>query len=91
MEKFVNILTILFFICIVLLTGCADIGNKMKHIQSSAIGLKRNVTVYSLDGTEIKSWTGRCKIEEQSSKTKFVMNGKSVYINGGVTIIEEVD
>jgi len=66
--------------------------NKLKHIKSSVVGIERVATVYSDDGTEIAKFDGKFKIEQESPyKTTFVNldTQKSVYISGGITIIEE--
>ena len=88
MNKIVTCLIVV--ISAILICGCAEINNEIKHLKSSAVGLNRHATVYSWDGKVIKEYEGRFKIEESSSlKTKFVCNGKSVYIVGGIVIIEE--
>lgn len=89
MKKTNSIITLILFA--LLFSGCS-VGNSIKHMESSTVGLKRKITVYGNDGTKLQEWSGRCKIEAESPyKTKFVMAGQSVYISGGVTIAEEID
>lgn len=70
-------------------TASAKIG--WKHKKSSLFGLHRTIEVYSDDGDLVKTYKGKCKIEEEHPyKTKFIMDGKkSISISGGLIIIEE--
>ena len=77
---------LLFGALILKIPGCQQ---KIKHIQSSVSGLNREVTLYSNDGTIIKEYDGRIKIEEGTGgKTQFILNGRIIVISG-TYIIEE--
>jgi len=66
--------------------GCQQ---TVKHMTSSVTGLDRIVTLYSPNGTIIKTWDGRIKIEEGTGgKTQFILNNKVILISG-TYIIEE--
>ena len=66
--------------------GCQQ---QVKHMTSSVAGLDRVVTLYSPDGTIIKTWEGRIKVEEGTGgKTQFILKNKIVILSG-TYIIEE--
>lgn len=52
-------------------------------------GIERTVTVYSYDGDEIQSWTGKFDVTENDQETYFDIDGKRVIIQGGIIINEE--
>jgi hypothetical protein len=70
--------------------GCtASCQNSMKHMKSDFVGLNRSITVYGSDGTPIKSWETRAKVEDQGGTCWFLdKDGKAVTISG-TFIIEE--
>ena len=52
-------------------------------------GIERTVTVYGLGGEEIKSWSGKFDVTEDSQETYFDIDGRRVIIQGGIIINEE--
>ena len=73
-------------------TGCAceRIRKQFKHVESDYIGLKRKVTLYDGQGREIKSWTGRFKVEVDGGTPAFIDDdNKEVKIGGTFTIEEQ--
>lgn len=52
-------------------------------------GIERTVTVYSYNGDEIQSWTGKFDVTENDQETYFDIDGKRVIIQGGIIINEE--
>ena len=68
-----------------------DIQKGYKHQVSSAIGLKRQVLFYNMDGKVIRRWEGRLKIEPFGAGISFLdEDGHEVKIMGPC-IVEEVD
>lgn len=66
-------------------------GQRAFKTQESNLGggIERTVTVYSYDGDEIKSWTGKFDVTENDQETYFDIDGKRVIIQGGIIINEE--
>lgn len=52
-------------------------------------GLNRTVTLYSYDGEEIRSWTGKFDVSSSETETYFDIDGKRVIIHGGIVVNEE--
>jgi hypothetical protein len=65
-----------------------DIQKDIKHSQSSWFGLSRKVTLYSANGTIIREWEGRFKVESTYSGACFIIDGKEIKISG-TYIVEE--
>ena len=72
------------------LLGNQNMKQNISHMKSGLIGLKREVTLYANDGTVIKQWEGRYKVETTDGVARFIHDGNAVTING-TYIIEEVD
>lgn len=66
-------------------------GQRAFKTQESNLGggIERTVTVYSYDGDEIQSWTGKFDVTENDQETYFDIDGKRVIIQGGIIINEE--
>jgi len=78
MKKIVFMLAIIF-----MLSGCEKISKRAKHIQSDLIGLNRRVTLFSDDGSVIKTWEGRFRLELIGSTASWIgENNKEVKISG---------
>lgn len=77
--------------CLAILTGCNGCRNDWKHFQSATVSIKRDVTLYSHDGSIIREWKGiTSKVEDQGGTLYFIDNNeKSVTIGGGTMIVEE--
>lgn len=85
----VGVLTIgiIFFLC-----GCGESWERTKKDWDSNYngGLKRSISVYSYDGNLLKTYEGKCDIEENdSNKVLFDIDGKRVIIYNAVVIAEE--
>lgn len=52
-------------------------------------GLERTVTLYSYNGDEIKSWSGKFDVSSSETETYFDIDGKRVIIHGGIVVNEE--
>jgi hypothetical protein len=87
------ILSFSLSISILLLTGCGaqDKALLAKHEESSKNGLNRTVDVYSANGTLVKHYEGKFKIEigDADGTWTFIYNGKEVKIADGIRISEE--
>ncbi|MBD3242990.1 MAG: hypothetical protein GF331_20525 [Chitinivibrionales bacterium] len=83
MKRFALALT-----CAALFTGCADLQQAGSHFKSSMIGLDRTITLYASDGSVIKQWSGRFKVEAAGASARFIHKGKAVYV-AGTFVIEE--
>jgi len=72
-------------------SGCTEKQRKgIKHVKSNLIGLKRKVTLYDCNGTPIRTWHGRFKIEVQGAYLSFIDDdGHEVKIGGTVVVEEE--
>lgn len=81
---------VVFGVIVYLSFFTASADNKWKHRKSNIFGLNRIIEVYSVDGDLIKTYKGKCKIEDHPTKIMFVLDKKkSVLISGGLVIIEE--
>lgn len=73
-----------------LLGGCSSCSRMSKSISSDmGGGLNRTVTLYSYNGDEMKSWTGKFDVSESENEVYFDLNGKRIIIHGGIVINEE--
>lgn len=54
-------------------------------------GLERTVTLYSYNGDEIESWTGKFDVSSSETETYFDVDGKRVIIHGGIVVNEEAE
>ena len=63
--------------------------NTYKHVESTFIGLDRKVTFYAADGTVIREWQGRFKVEDRGGSCYFIVDGKTVVISGTFLVEEK--
>ncbi len=72
------------------LSGCTERQRQdWSHWKSDLVGLKRTVTLYADNGTPIKSWNGRFKVDAGGGTARFLHDGRAIIISG-TFIIEEV-
>lgn len=80
-------------ICGVVMWWCAnsESGKRALKEQQSDLngGLERTVTLYSYNGDEIKSWSGKFDVSSSETETYFDIDGKRVIIHGGIVVNEE--
>lgn len=80
-------------IAMITLSGCLQqVRYKVKEVQSDVFGLRRAVTVYSLDGKPIKTIDGKFKIVYPANNRMEFINedGRKTTVAGlYTTIIEE--
>lgn len=77
---------------IFLLCGCGESRERKKKDWNSEYngGLERTISVYSYEGNLLKTYKGKCDIEEnESNKILFDIDGKRVIIYNAVVIAEE--
>lgn len=85
------ICTLAVCIGIIWFASTSESGKRaLKEYQSNFNGgLQRTVTLYSYDGEEIKSWTGKFDVSSSETETYFDIDGKRVIIHGGIVVNEE--
>lgn len=74
--------------CISLLSGCG-LQQQVSHLKSDLVGLERSIELYANDGSKIKEWQGRYKVEVTGNSARFMHKGKAVNI-AGTFVIEEL-
>lgn len=78
-------------VLVVMAAGCASWERTVKDFRSEfSGGLERTVTVYSMTGDEIATYTGKIDVAVNDNKVKFELNGKRVIIYNAVVIVEEL-
>ncbi|MFH1118023.1 MAG: hypothetical protein V1792_29225 [Pseudomonadota bacterium] len=71
-------------------SGCTEKQRQeYSHWKSDLIGLNRRITLYSADGTPIKKWEGRYKVEIKDGVARFIHDGKAIVISG-TFVVEEM-
>lgn len=82
-------------ICGVFMWWCtnSESGKRALKEQQSDLngGLERTVTLYSYNGDEIESWTGKFDVSSSETETYFDIDGKRVIIHGGIVVNEEAE
>ena len=72
------------------LLGCESGKRKIKDISSNLTGgLNRICTVYSLEGSKIKSYEGKFDLKFGDNRMFFDKDGKRTVIIGGTIICDE--
>lgn len=72
-----------------ILGGCAETVQDLKHVQSSVVGSGSVVTLYANDGTVLRQWSGRYRIEDNGGSCSFIDGGKTIKISGTYVIEEK--
>ena len=84
--------TFIILTTIITLNGCKQIERGAKSFKSANSGLKRKITVYSLDGKELRSYQGVIDIaNKQNNVVKFDLDGKRYIFYNCSVIVEEVE
>lgn len=93
MKKKILILLSILILSTFCLTGCASVDRMFKDVNSELSGgLEREVNIYTLDGTKIRTIKGKIDIEQDSTKVKFDIDGKRyIYYNCMVEVMEVGD
>ena len=69
---------------------CSSFNRKIKDTTSDfGGGLNRTITIYDYNGNIIKTYEGKCDIEESENKVLFDINGKRTIIYNAIVIAEE--
>lgn len=91
MKKNHIILAIVVLTIVCTLTACGEAWKRqVKSFESNyGGGLDRTITVYDYNGNELRTWSGKFDISEDTDVVSFDLDGKRIVIKGGITIIEE--
>ena len=77
---------LLVILCVGLL-GCAQIKKKSRHFKSNLVGLDRTITLYAMDGSVIRQWDCKAKIEIKGNVISFIdENDKEIKLSGTAVI-----
>lgn len=85
------IICIVTTIVSILFLSCQNINRNFKSINSSFNGLNRTAVLMDYDGDTIKMWKGNFDIRDIGADNQifFDIDGKRVWIQGGIFISEE--
>ena len=90
MKKILHIILIL--IGIVIFSSCESCSRELKSIHSDFHGgLQRTLVLMDYQGDTIKVWDGKFDIRDEGADNQvfFDLNGKRVWIQGGIVVSEE--
>ena len=90
MEKI--LFTLIAVICVLNFTSCESCSRNVKSIKSDVGGgLERTLVVYDYDGDTLSVYEGKFDIRDNGADNQvfFDLNGKRVWIQGGIVISEE--
>lgn len=90
-------LTIVLVVCAIFtllqtFTSCESCSREIKSLKSDlGGGLERTAVLMDYNGDTIKVWTGKFDIRDDTSDNKilFDIDGKRVWIQGGIFVSEE--
>ena len=95
-NKLVNVLIVAMIVIIVFSVivttvggGCKGIQQKIKHFKSATVGIDRKITLYANDGSVIRTWEGQIQVESQDGIPRFIIDNKTVQLNGTYVIEEK--
>jgi len=73
--------------------GCEACSLKLKHLESSTVGIHRKVTLYNANGVPIKTWCGKFAIESDNAAGIgwLAADGRSIRISGTFLVEELTD
>jgi len=88
------IIIIISIICLLSVSSCAceSLKRDIKSISSDfSGGLNRTLVLMDYEGDTLKTWTGRFDIRDSGADNQvfFDLNGKRVWIQGGIVVSEE--
>lgn len=72
-------------------SSCESCSRGVKSIGSDIHGLERTATLMDYNGDTIKTWEGKFDIRDNGADNQifFDLNGKRVWIQGGIFVSEE--
>lgn len=92
-RKITNMLVMCFlFTLLQTFTSCESCSREIKSLKSDlGGGLERTAVLMDYNGDTIKMWSGKFDIRDDSSDNKifFDIDGKRVWIQGGIFLSEE--
>ncbi len=92
-KKIISIITtVVILVSTTTITSCESCGRKIKSIQSDlGGGLHRKAVLLDYNGDTIKTWSGKFDIRDEGADNQifFDINGKRVWIQGGIFLSEE--
>lgn len=83
---------VIALVCAISFSSCESYSRELKSLSSDMTGgLNRKLVLMDYTGDTIKTWEGKFDIQEQSGDNRvfFDLNGKRVWIQGGITVSEE--
>lgn len=88
---FYGVLVLIMFILGGICSCCESCNRGVKSFKSDFSGLHRTATLMDYNGDTIKTWTGTFDIRDQGNDNQifFDLDGKRVWIQGGIFISEE--
>ncbi len=92
MKKIFAFILALAFVGIINSSCTASCQREMKSMQSNwGGGLQRTVTLMDYQGDTLKQWTGKFDVRDSGADNQiyFDLNGKRVWIQGGIVVNEE--
>ena len=89
-DSLIAIGVIILIVLLLALIFHAQAANIFKHIQSSTVGLDREITLYNNTGGVIRQWRTKAKVEDKGGTCYFICDGKAFTISG-TFIIEETN
>ena len=94
MKRIITTVLVMCFLFISLqtFTSCESCSREMKSLKSDlGGGLERTAVLMDYNGDTIKMWSGKFDIRDDSSDNKifFDIDGKRVWIQGGIFLSEE--
>lgn len=92
MKKIIVI--IISIICLLSISSCAceSFKREMKSLNSDfSGGLNRTLVLMDYEGDTLKTWNGKFDIRDEGADNQvfFDLNGKRVWIQGGIVVSEE--
>ena len=91
-KKFTTLALCLLYILLPSLTSCESCERDIKSMKSDITGgLERTAVLMDYNGDTIKVWSGKFDIRDEGADNQIIfdINGKRVWIQGGIFLSEE--
>lgn len=86
------IIIIISIICLLSISSCESLKRDIKSLNSDfSGGLNRTLVLMDYEGDTLKTWSGKFDIRDEGADNQvfFDLNGKRVWIQGGIVVSEE--